>query len=322
MKKLVSVVIPVFNEEDNLFAIYRELSSVFGALQASYEYEILFVNDGSRDSSWKKIQEIASRDPKVRGITFSRNFGHQMALTAGYDHAQGDAIISMDADLQDPPKLLFEMIQKWEQGARIIYARRTDRKDSFFKKVTANLYYRFLDLVADVKIPRNVGDYRLIDRAVLFALNQCREKSRYFRGMVAWTGFPCAFVDFVRPNRVAGVTGYTWKKMFKLAFDGMASFSLFPLKIAAYVGVFVIVTGISMFLYIALDALLHQVDYPLFKWLVTVVYIFMGVQFLLIWFLGEYIGRIYDQGKGRPLYLIAEKLNFESEIEETREARI
>jgi dolichol-phosphate mannosyltransferase len=203
------------------------------------------------------------------------------------------------------------MLKKWEEGTNIVYARRLDRKDSFFKRVTAQLYYRFLDLISDVKIPRNVGDFRLIDRKVLNTLNKCREKARYFRGMVAWTGFSHAFIDFNRPNRTAGVTGYTWKKMFKLAFDGMTGFSMFPLKIAAYAGLFVIITGSLMFLYITCDALINQVDYPLFKWLVTVVYIFMGVQFVLMWFLGEYIGRMHDQQKGRPLYVIADEINME-----------
>ena len=176
-----------------------------------------------------------------------------------------------------------------------------------------------MDAIADVKIPRNVGDFRLIDKKVLEVLNGCREKSRYFRGMVAWTGFSSSFVEFTRPNRLAGKTGYTWKKMFKLAFDGMTSFSMFPLKLAAYVGLFVIATGTLMFLYITFDTMMNQVNYPLFKWLVTVIYIFMGVQFLLMWFLGEYIGRVYEQTKARPLYIIEEKMNMGSEREVLRD---
>jgi polyisoprenyl-phosphate glycosyltransferase len=309
VKKLISIIVPIYNEEANLPVIYKELNSILSTIRDSYEYEIILVNDGSRDHSWPIIRELASRDQRIKGITFSRNFGHQMALTAGYDSARGDAVITIDADMQDPPRLILDMIHKWEQGIEIVYARRIDRKDPFLKRLTAKGYYKFLDLISDVKIPRNVGDFRLIDKKVLLTLNTCREKARYFRGMVAWTGFSHAFIDFARPNRMAGTTGYTWKKMFKLAFDGMTGFSMFPLKLAAYIGLFVIATGAAMFLYITYDALVHQTDYPLFKWLVTIIYIFMGVQFLLLWFLGEYIGRMHDQQKERPLYVVSEKLN-------------
>lgn len=313
MKQIISIIIPIYNEEENIPTLYKELSSIADLICMKYDFEFIFINDGSRDASWVILNQIASRNIRVKALKFSRNFGHQMALTAGYDIARGDAIITMDADMQDPPKLILEMIHKWEEGAKIVYARRIDRKDTFLKKLTAKLYYKFLDLISDVKIPRNVGDFRLIDQKVLKSLNQCREKARYFRGMVAWTGFPHSFIDFARPNRTAGATGYTWKKMFRLAFDGMTSFSMFPLKLAAYVGLFVIATGIAMFLYISFDALINQTNYPLFKWLVTVIYIFMGIQFILLWFLGEYIGRIHDQQKERPLYIVEEKLNLESE---------
>jgi polyisoprenyl-phosphate glycosyltransferase len=313
MRQQISIILPIFNEEENILILYKELKSILAALQDKYDYEFIFINDGSRDRSWPILKDLASKDPCIKAISFGRNFGHQIALTAGYDVARGNAIISMDADMQDPPSLLLDMIKEWENGAHIVYARRVDRKDSFLKRLTAKLYYKFLDLISDVKIPRNVGDFRLIDQKVLKTLNQCREKARYFRGMVAWTGFSHTFLDFTRPNRVAGSTGYTWKKMFKLAFDGMTSFSMFPLKLAAYVGVFVITTGSLMFLYITFDALLNRVNYPLFKWLVTIIYIFMGIQFLLLWFLGEYIGRIHDQQKGRPLYVISEEVNLSKE---------
>lgn len=314
--------IPIYNEEENIHVLYKELKSILCDIEDLYAHELIFINDGSKDASWPILKTLAKSDAGVRAVSFSRNFGHQMALTAGYDLAGGDVIITMDADMQDPPKLILDMIKKWEEGYEIVYARRIDRKDSFLKKLTAKLYYKFLDLISDVKIPRNVGDFRLIDKKVLKTLNACREKARYFRGMVAWTGFSHAFINFSRPNRVAGATGYTWKKMFKLAFDGMTSFSMFPLKLAAYIGLFVIATGIFMFLYITFDAFINNVNYPLFKWLVTIIYIFMGVQFLLLWFLGEYIGRIHDQQKGRPLYIIADELNtskkFDLEFDEAR----
>jgi len=308
--KKISVVLPIYNEEHNIPLIYQELTETLVGLQ-DFSYEIIFVNDGSCDSSWQQILNLAKGDSCIKALTFSRNFGHQVALTAGYDHAKGSIIITMDADLQDPPSLIPAMLDRWQQGAHIVYARRVDRKDTFLKRVTAKIYYKFLANISDVIIPRNVGDFRLIDKQVLHYLKQCREKSRYLRGMVAWSGFNHAFVDFKRPNRKLGTTGYTWSKMLKLAFDGVTGFSLFPLKLAAFIGIFVIFTGILMFTYITWDAAFNKIYYPLFKWLVTILYIFMGVQFLLLWLIGEYIGRIFEQQKGRPLYIIEQKLNFE-----------
>ncbi len=309
MKKKLSIIVPIYNEEENIAVLYKTVTNILQQLSSSYEYELILVNDGSKDTSWSIIADLAQTDTHVRALDFSRNFGHQMALTAGYDYASGDAIITMDADLQDPPHLLFDMINAWEKGFSIVYARRANRIDSFLKKITALLYYKFLDSISDVKIPRNVGDFRLIDRKVLVTLKECREKARYLRGMVAWTGFKHTFIDFDRPNRLAGQTGYTWKKMFKLAFDGLTGFSLFPLKLAAYAGLFVITTGSMMFTYISIDALLFNTYYPLFKWLTTIIYIFMGIQFLLLWLLGEYIGRIHEQQKNRPLYIVDETVN-------------
>lgn len=305
----LSIILPVFNEEKNIVLVYNTLTTLCTTALASFEYEIIFINDGSKDASWSLIKDIAARDEHVRALAFSRNFGHQMALKAGYDRANGDAVITMDTDMQDTPALIVEMIRHWQQGADIVYARRLQRKDSWIKRLTAFLYYKLLDHVADVSIPRNVGDFRLIDKKVVAVLRQCHERSYYLRGLVAWTGFKHAYVDFNRQGRHAGTSGYSWSKMFKLAFDGITGFSLFPLKIAAYVGVFVIMSGTAMFGYITFDALVHDVYYPLFKWLVTVVYIFMGVQFLLLWLLGEYIGRMYEQQRDRPNYIVQEVLN-------------
>lgn len=308
MKKKISFVIPVYNEEDNLFVLYKKLSDICTYFSSRYVFEILLVDDGSSDNSWQIIKDLAEKDSQVRGLSFSRNFGFQMTLTAAYDHAQGDAVIGLDADLQDPPELIYEMIERWEQGFYIVYARRSSRNDGFIKDFTASLYYKLLHYVADVPIPQNVGDFRLIDKRVLQQVRLCRERARYLRGIVAWTGFKHTYVEFKRPERMAGVSGYSWLKLVRLAFDGVTAFSLFPLRIAAFVGVFVIFTGSLMFAYIAFDAFICGARYPLFKWLVTIVYIFMGVQFLLMWLLGEYIGRMYDQQKNRPLYIIQEKI--------------
>lgn len=308
MKPLISVVLPVFNEHENLPIVYQELVLALTSMPA-YEYELIFVDDGSRDASWLVISYLAHKNPNVRGISFSRNFGHQIALTAGYDVAKGECVISLDADMQHPPHLIPEMVKKWEEGAQIVYARRIDRNDTFLKKITALFYYRLLNKIADVHMPRNVADFRLIDKKVLQILQDSKEHARYLRGLIAWTGFPSAFVDFKCQDRLSGTSGYTWKKMFRLAFDGITGFSTFPLKIAAFMGVYVVITGCSMFFYITYDALVHHIRYPLFKWLVTITYIFMGVQFFLMWLLGEYIGRIYDQLRDRPLYIVAKEVN-------------
>lgn len=312
MKKKLSFVVPVYNEEQNLPLLYKKLSELMDSCAENYDAEVVLVNDGSRDNSWKIIQELALKDARIKGICFTRNFGHQMALTAGYDAVDGDAIIGLDADLQDPPELIYEMVKKWEEGFAIVYARRISRNDGFLKDMTATLYYKLLHLVADVSIPRNVGDFRLIDRRVLEQVRLCRERARYLRGIVAWTGFKHTYVDFDRPARAAGSSGYSWFKILKLGFDGFTGFSLFPLRIAAFAGVFIILTGSMMFAYIAFDAFLRGVRYPLFKWLVTIIYIFMGVQCILMWFLGEYIGRMYDQQKERPLYVVDETVGFAS----------
>lgn len=310
MKKKLSLVIPVYNEEDNLPFLYQKLVNLADELFASYETEIILVNDGSKDNSWQIIKQLSIDDSRVRGISFSRNFGHQMALTAGYDRAQGDAIVALDADLQHPPELIKKMLIKWQLGFEIIYARRKGRNDGFLKKITAFFYYKLLSLVSDIEIPRNVGDFRLIDKRVLKEIKKCRESARYLRGMVAWTGFSHTFIDFEIPKRMYGIPGYTWAKSLKLAFDGLANFSLFPLRIAAFMGILVVGSGSLMFAYISFDYLIRGVPYPLFKWLVTVMYIFMGVQFLLMWLLGEYIGRMYEQQKQRPLYIVKEDIGF------------
>lgn len=306
MKKIVSIIIPVYNEQESLFLLYEELSPILEKLSDTYDWECIFVNDGSHDASWQVITALRKQNNRIKGLSFSRNFGHQMALAAGYNAAKGDVLISMDSDLQDPPVLIPEMIKKWQEGFPVVYARRTARNDGWFKDTVASLYYRFLHLVAEVKIPRNVGDFRLIDRKVLQAINATQESTRYWRGLVAWTGFKHAFVDFERQERIAGTPSYTWAKSLKLGFDGLTGFSFFPLELAAYVGIFVIGTGFLMLGYITYDAVLLGTRYPLFKWLTTIIYIFTGVQFLLTWLVGEYIGRMYMQQKQRPLYIVDE----------------
>ncbi len=308
-KKLISIILPIFNEEKNIPLIYNALKKIFSTLTNKYDYEVIMIDDGSTDSSWNKIVSLAQTDSRIKAISFSRNFGYQAVLTAGYNMCLGNAIITMDSDFQHPPFLISKLIAQWEKGFKIVYARRLNREDTFFKKLTARAYHSLLDKISDIKIPNNISDFRLLDQQVLNEIKKCNEKARYLRGLIAWTGFEFTFVDYKQPARINDATKYTWAKLIKIAFDGIASFSLFPLKIAAYIGLLVITTGSLMLGVITVDSLFFQGNYPLFKWLVTVIYIFIGILFILIWLLGEYIGRIYEEIKQRPLYIIKERYN-------------
>jgi dolichol-phosphate mannosyltransferase len=306
VKKTIGIIIPVFNEAENIEQLNDALQQIFTSMH-SYAFELLFIDDGSKDESWNIITSLMKKDSNISALKFSRNFGYQAALTAGYDTIKGiDAVITMDADLQHPPSLIPEMIATWEKGYSIVYARRRGRNDTFFKKITARIYSSMLNAITEVKIPEGISDFRLIDNQVLQAIKQCREQSRYLRGLIAWTGFAFTFVDFNQPARLKGNT-QSWFKLIKMAADGLASFSLFPLKIAAFVGIFAIITGFIMLGIITIDALFFKGYYPLFKWLVTIIYIFIGILFILLWILGEYIGRLFEQQENRPLYIIAQQ---------------
>lgn len=299
----ISIIIPVCNEQHNILLMYRALQEVFSSLN-NYSWQLIFIDDGSIDSSWNEIATLIEKDRQVEGVSFSRNFGYQMALTAGYDYAQGDAVIVMDGDLQHPPSIIPPMIKQWEEGFDIIYGRRSHREEGVLRKITGTLYYKLLNKVSDVRLPGDVSDFCLIDKKVHEVVKKCRDREPYMRGTVAWTGFTHTFVDFLPVARVQGASSYNWFRLIKLAFDGLTSLSRFPLEIAAYIGSFVIVTGILMFMYIAVDAFFYHARYPLFKWLTVILYMATGVQFLLMWLLGEYIGRIYSQLKQRPLYVV------------------
>ena len=248
----------------------------------------------------------------MRYINFSRNFGHQAALTAGLQYSQGDAVVTLDCDLQDPPEVIVEMAKLWKnENYEIVYARRRNRHDNFFKKYTAILYYKLLEKFSDVRIPRNVGDFRLMDKKVVNIINKMPEKARYLRGMVAWVGYRYTFVDFDRPERLHGKTGYTLTKMVKLAMDGLFNFSLLPLRAGLVMGVLSIFLGIGFIIYMLVDIGINNVVYPLYKFLTVILFIFMGFSFITTWLLGEYIGRIYEEIKQRPLYIIQDMTNFE-----------
>ncbi len=308
MRKKISIVIPIYNEEKNIVVLCDELINITKKMCA-FDFEIVLINDGSSDNSWHSINELALQNSHIKGINLSRNFGHQIALSAGYDFATGDAIITMDADMQHPPHIIPTIIEKWLEGYAIVYVKSVMRNDRFLKKITALVYYRILQSIAEVIIPRNVADFRLIDRKVADALRKSKEKTRYLRGMVAWTGFKHTIVTCQFSDRLSGVSGYTWKKMIKLAFDGITSFSHFPLQIIVFAASLILFSGLIMVGYLMYTMLCGYASYPLFKWLIVVVYLGMGIQLFLSCLLGEYISRIYDQLKDRPLYIIAQTFN-------------
>ncbi len=307
-----SFVVPAYNEQENISLLYEKVRQLINKFNDTYE--LIFINDGSKDQTLKKLKELAVKDKNVKYIDLSRNFGHQSALSAGLQYATGQAVISMDCDLQDPPEVIEEMIQKWESGYKIVYARRKNfRKDNLLKKAGSKIYYKFLGRFSSIDIPRNVGDFRLVDKTVLREINKMPEHSRYLRGMVAWTGFKHAFVDYYRPDRVEGESGYTFVKLAGLGMDGVFNFSSIPLKIGFYLGLISIISGFGLLTYQIFDFVINDAYYHLYKWLVVVMFIFFGFMFMLMWIIGEYIGKIYDDVRNRPVYIINETENFEQQ---------
>jgi len=299
-----SVIIPMYNEEEVIEHTYDRLKEVMDRTEEPYE--LLFVNDGSKDRTVEIISMICSFDPNVRLIDFSRNFGHQIAISAGMDYAQGDAVIVIDADLQDPPEVILAMIEKWKQGYEVVYGKRLKRKgETVFKKVTAKLFYRLLRSMTSVDIPIDTGDFRLIDRKVCDVLRGLKEKNRFVRGLISWIGFRQTSVEYVREERFAGETKYPLKKMIRFALDGITSFSYKPLKIATYIG-FMLSLGSFLYLMVVIVQKLFNFGYPEQGWssIVAINLFFNGIILVLLGVIGEYIGRIYDESKDRPLYIV------------------
>ena len=306
----LSIVIPLYNEEQNLARLHERLMGVLSKLSISWE--IIFVDDGSSDNTLKILEELASNQPFIKAISLTRNFGHQAALMAGLDNANGDAVITMDGDLQDPPELIPLLLDKWNDGYQVVYARRKNyRSDNFLKRWLSMLFYFIIKSLKMTTAPKNVGDFRLIDSRVLSELRDMRERTRYLRGMISWLGFSYAFVDYDRPDRENGKAGYSFSQLTKLALDGFFSFSRVPLRIGLFLGAFSIFIGLGFMVYMIADILINDVYYHLYKLLVDVIFIFIGFLFILIWILGEYIGRIYHEVKGRNLYIIHKKVNLE-----------
>jgi dolichol-phosphate mannosyltransferase len=305
---LISFVLPVYNEGGNLRTLYDALlTDVIDRPEFAADAELLFVNDGSHDDSLAVLRGLAATDDRIRVVDFSRNFGHQLAVTAGLDYASGDAVIVMDTDLQDPPRVALELIASWRDGNDVVYAQRRSRKDGAFKRLTASLFYRFLSWAAEVDIPRDTGDFRLLDRKVVDAIKRFPERSRFIRGMVASVGFRQAPVLFDRDERFSGTTGYPLRKMIRFAADGILSFSTFPLRLIRIVGWAVATLSVIGIIYVFVGRLFFSADLVP-GWAFTVIAILFvgGVQIIMLSVLGSYIGRIYSEVQGRPLYLVAE----------------
>ncbi len=307
-----TVIVPVYNEELVVKETYKRLKKVMDTTEESYE--LLFVNDGSKDDTASILKTICAGDPNVRLVDFSRNFGHQIAITAGMDNATGQAIVVIDADLQDPPEVILKMIEKWEEGYEVVYGKRTVRKgETFFKKCTAAIFYRFLKSMTNVEIPVDTGDFRLIDRKVCDVMRGLTEQNRYVRGLVSWVGFRQTAVEYVREERFAGETKYPLKKMLKFAMDGITSFSYKPLKMATYLG---FTLSALSFLYLIIVLYLKlALNSTVQGWasILAVNLFFNGIMLVILGIIGEYIGRIYDESKKRPLYIMREKVGFDDE---------
>ena len=305
MKPTFSIIAPVFNEKDCLATLVQRVGEVMDT--TGEPWELVIVDDGSQDGSTDIIRRLAKEDKRVRAIIFARNFGHQIAVTAGMDYSHGDAVIIIDADLQDPPEVMLEMIQRWKEGYQVVYGVRSEREgETWFKKTTASLFYRMITRITDVKIPLDTGDFRLMDRSVVKVMNSMREKHRFLRGMSSWVGYRQIGVSYHRAARFAGETKYPLKKMLKLALNAVTSFSYFPLQLATYMGF--ISAGISIVaipIVIIMRLTGSQAFFGQATTLLAVLFL-GGVQLISLGILGEYIGRIYDEVKGRPLYIVSE----------------
>ena len=305
MKITYSIVAPIFNEKENLPELYRRVTEVME--QTRKPWELVLVDDGSSDGSGDIIRALAKKDKRVRSVIFARNFGHQVAVTAGLDYSRGEAVVIIDSDLQDPPELILEMAKKWQEGYEVVFAVRAEREgESWFKLWTASLFYRLIYRITDVKIPLDTGDFRLMDRKVVDVMNKMRERHRFLRGMSAWVGFKQIGVEYKRAARTAGETKYPFRKMLRLAINAVTGFSYFPLQVATFFGFFSAgIAILAMPIVIYLRASGSQAFFGQASTLLAVLFL-GGVQLISLGILGEYIGRLYDEAKGRPLYIVRE----------------
>lgn len=306
MKK-ISFVVPVFNEEENIREFHRRLTQVMAPLP--YDYEILFIDDGSKDRTSQLIRELAEKDPHVQGYVFARNFGHQLALTCGLDQSTGDAVISMDGDLQHPPEMVPELLKKWEEGYEIVQTVRKATEDAtWFKNITSRLYYKLINSMSEVRVIPGGSDFRLMDRKAVDALNRFRERARFIRGMVNNLGFRYTTLEFVAPPRFAGHSKFSLRKMLRFALDGITAFSRVPLRLALYVGCIAGLGSILLIGHVIYVKYIIQDAVPGWTTLAAAEFFLGGVELIGIGIVGEYVGRIFDEVKQRPLYIIREHI--------------
>ena len=312
MKKKISIVIPMYFEEEVAMECYNRTVTVLKSLE-TYDYEMIFVNDGSKDKTLEILEEIAKQNHQVKVISLSRNFGHQAAVTCGLKYTTGDVVAIMDADMQDPPEVIVEMLKLWEQGNEVIYAKRKVRQgETAFKLFTAKMFYKVLNGLSDVEIPKDTGDFRLADRKVIDVINSLPEHNKFLRGLFSWVGFKQVPLEYERKERFAGKTKYPFKKMLKLASDGITSFSTKPLKILGVLGFVSVVASILILIYALVSYIfnLNQLTAGWTSLMVTITFL-GGMQLLSIWLISEYIGKIYDESKGRPEYIVDKKINID-----------
>lgn len=306
-----SIVAPVFNEEGNITRLHSEIRRVMDTTSESWE--LVLINDGSRDGSLAEMRAVAGTDPHVKIINFARNFGHQIAVTAGIDYARGKAVVLIDADLQDPPEVILEMIDRWKAGYEVVYAVRSERKgESWFKRTTAKLFYRVIYRITDVNIPVDTGDFRLMDERVADVLRQMREHNRFIRGMTSWVGFKQTGVYYVREARTVGETKYPLRKMIRFAWDAVTGFSFFPLQVMIYVSLGLGILAILAIPVIALLRVQHGPEFFGGQATTIILMLLLGsFQLFFLFILGQYIARVYDEARGRPLYVVASTENVE-----------
>lgn len=310
-KPRYSIVAPIYNEEGNIARLYERITKVMESTGETWE--LVTVNDGSRDKSFELLTELAHQDHRIKVVNFARNFGHQLAVTAGLHHTSGDAVIIIDADLQDPPELILDMIERWKAGYHVVYAVRQERKgESWFKLLTAKLFYRIIYRITDVDIPLDTGDFRLMDRKVVDALNSMPEHNRFIRGLTSWIGFKQTGVTYVREAREWGETKYPLKKMVRFAMDAVTGFSYFPLQIMVYVS---LILGVLAVLAIPIIAILRLIlGFQFLGGQVTNIVLLLllsSFQLFFLFIMGQYVARIYDESRRRPLYIVADKVGFE-----------
>ena len=310
-EKTLGIVVPFLNEAENLQVLYRRTCAVFDGLEEDVSF--VFVDDGSTDGSFQCLEEIRKKDSNVRIVRLSRNFGHQAAVTAGLNHIDADAVVVMDADLQDPPEVIPEMMEKWREGFQVVYGVRCKRKENWAKRASYFLFYRIMERIVDFSFPLDAGDFALIDREIVDLMNQLPEKNRFVRGLRSWVGFRQIGIEYERDSRSAGTPKYSIAKLFKLALDGLVAYSSAPLRLANWIGMGSAVVGFLYFIYIIVSKIFLKTNPPGWTSLAVIVLFLGGVQLIVLGIIGEYISRIFEETKQRPSYIVAERVGWDNE---------